>query len=61
MRKSIDLGIRKIEYELENANVTDEEIIIQFNGEEHHFERVSESVAENEDGIQYQYNLEGTE
>lgn len=49
------------EYELESANVTDEEITIRFNGEEHHFNRLSESVAENETGIQYQYNLEGTE
>ena len=51
----------KIEYELENATVTDDEIIIQFNGEKHHFDRLSESVAENEVGIQYQYRSENTE
>lgn len=51
----------QIEYELESATVTDDEIIIQFNGEKHHFDRLSESVAENEVGIQYQYRSENTE
>lgn len=48
----------KIEYELENVTVTDAEIIIQFNEEEHNFARLSESIAENEVGVQYQYRLE---
>lgn len=43
----------QIEYELESATVTDDKIIIQFDDDEHHFDRLSESVAENEVGIQY--------
>ena len=52
------LDDNKIEYELENVTVTDAEIIIQFNEEEHNFARLSESIAENEVGVQYQYRLE---
>lgn len=51
----------QIEYELESATVTDDKIIIQFDDDEHHFDRLSESVAENEVGIQYQYSSENSE
>ena len=42
-------------YEIENADVTDKEIVIEFNGEKHEFNRLSESIAETKDGIEYQY------
>lgn len=45
-------------YDLEGVTVTDDEIIIQYEGQKDHFERLSESVAENENSIQYHYEEE---
>lgn len=42
-------------YDLENATVTEDEITIEYNGRVETFKRLSESVAENDDNIQYQY------
>lgn len=42
-------------FDLENVTVTDEEITIEYDGQTETFSRLSESVAENEDGVWYQY------
>lgn len=42
-------------YDLDDVTVTDEEIIIEYEGEAATFNRLSESVAENEDKVRYQY------
>lgn len=41
--------------ELEGTTVNDEKIIIQYDGQEDQFERLSESVAEDENGERYEY------
>lgn len=41
-------------YELDSATITDDEIVIEYNGKKETFKRLSESVAENEDKVQYQ-------
>lgn len=46
------------EYALEEVIVNEEEIIIKYEGQEDRFERQSESIAINENGIQYQYSEE---
>lgn len=48
-------GTEQLEYDLEEVTVTGEEIVIQYDGKEEVFERLSGTVAENEDGVQYQY------
>ncbi len=45
----------EFQYELEEVLVTDEEILIQYEGQEERFERLSQTVAENENGVRYQY------
>lgn len=42
-------------HELEDTTVNDEEIIIQYDGQEDRFERLSESVAKDENGERYEY------
>lgn len=42
-------------FDLEGTTVTDEKIIIAFNGEELNFTRLSDSVVINENNIRYQY------
>lgn len=42
-------------YDLENVEVSDEEIIIEYEGQIETFKRLSESVVENEDKVRYQY------
>lgn len=43
------------EFELDNVTVTDDEIVIEYDGQVETFERLSESVVRNEDNVQYQY------
>lgn len=42
-------------YDLENATVTEDEITIEYNGQVEKFTRLSGTVAENDDKVQYQY------
>ena len=42
-------------YDLDHVSVTDEEIIIEYEGKIDTFKRLSESVVENEDKVRYQY------
>ena len=51
----VEFGFTREEHELENATVTDEEITIEYDGQVVSLERVSESVAETENNVQYQY------
>lgn len=43
------------EYSVERAEVTDDQIILEFNDETLVFERLSSTIAENSEGVQYQY------
>ena len=42
-------------YDLDAVSVTEDEIIIEYNGQTEIFERLSSSVVQNEDRIQYEY------
>ena len=42
-------------YDLENVTVIDDEIVIEYDGKTETFERLSSSVVQNEDRIQYEY------
>lgn len=43
------------EFELDYVTVTDEEIVLEYEGQVETFERLSESVVRSEDNVQYQY------
>jgi hypothetical protein len=49
------IGSTQSEYELEHTSVTEDEITISFEDQTHRFERLSQTVAENEDKVRYQY------
>lgn len=42
-------------YDLDHVTITDEEIILEYEGQMVTFTRLSESVVENEDKVRYQY------
>jgi len=44
------------QYDLEDVTVTKDEIILTYDGQEDHFKRLSSSVVENEDKVQYEYH-----
>lgn len=48
-------GQKETTYDLENATITDDEIVIEYDGKTKTFERLSSSVVQNEDRLQYQY------
>lgn len=50
-----------VTYDLENAEVNDEEVIIEFNDQIHVFERLSKSIVEDTEGVQYQFYSEDSE
>ncbi len=51
----MEIGINEETYDLEKVTVTDKEIVIEYEGQTETFERLSESVVQNEDRVQYQY------
>lgn len=55
---AVTSGSEIVEYELKETSVTDDEIVIKYEGEEDTFGRISSTVAVNENGIQYQYEAD---
>lgn len=53
----IDIGYSSVQevYEIDNILVTEDEITIEYNGQVETFTRLSGTVAENDDKVQYQY------
>lgn len=50
--------MKEQKYDLEEVKVTDEEIVIIIEGKEHYFTRLSSSIVEDKNNIQYEYVIE---
>lgn len=50
-------SLQEIAYELEHSVVDEGIVTIQFEGIEYQFNRLSEDIVENEEGVQYQFKL----
>lgn len=53
--EGFSIGQNEEIHDLESVAITDEEIIIEYNGQKDRFERLSESVAMNENNIRYHF------